>query len=73
MIWFLVVNATFNNISAISWRPAFVAEEAWVTGENHRPSVINWYREEEHGGVEEWILNKVYNFVLFYILIRIMT
>jgi hypothetical protein len=51
---------------------SLVVEEAWVPGENH-PSTSNWYREEEHGGVEEWILNKVYNFVLFYILIRIMT
>jgi hypothetical protein len=25
---FLVLNATFSNISAISWRPALVVEEA---------------------------------------------
>jgi protein gp37 len=31
---FLVFNATFSNISAISWRPVLVVEEA---GENHRP------------------------------------
>jgi hypothetical protein len=29
-----VFNATFSNISAISWRPVLVVEEA---GENHRP------------------------------------
>jgi hypothetical protein len=34
LIWFIVFNATFSNISAISWRPALVVEEA---GENHRP------------------------------------
>ena len=28
--WFLVFNATFNNISAISWRPVLVVEEAGV-------------------------------------------
>jgi hypothetical protein len=31
------VNATFSNISAISWRPVLVLEEAGVPGENHRP------------------------------------
>ena len=40
--WFLVFNATFNNISAISWRPVLVVEEAGVPGENHRPWASNW-------------------------------
>jgi hypothetical protein len=31
-----VFNATFSNISAMSWRPILVVEEAGVTGENHR-------------------------------------
>ena len=35
-------NATFNNISAISWRPVVVVEEAGVPGENHRPWASNW-------------------------------
>jgi hypothetical protein len=30
----MVFNATFNNISAISWRSVLLVEE---TGENHRP------------------------------------
>jgi hypothetical protein len=30
----MVYNATFNNISVISWRPVLLVEE---TGENHRP------------------------------------
>jgi hypothetical protein len=33
-ILFIVFNTTFSNISAISWRPVLVVEEA---GENHRP------------------------------------
>jgi hypothetical protein len=33
----LVFNATFSNISAISWRPVLVVEEAGVLGENNRP------------------------------------
>ena len=40
--WFLVLNATFRNISAISWRPVLVMEEAGVPGENHRPWANNW-------------------------------
>ena len=34
LIWFLVFNATFSNISAISWRPVLVVEEAGVPGKN---------------------------------------
>jgi hypothetical protein len=33
-IWILVFNVTFSNISAISWRPVLVVEEARVPGEN---------------------------------------
>jgi hypothetical protein len=36
------LNATFSNISAISWRPVLVVEEAAVPGENHRPWASNW-------------------------------
>ena len=36
-ILFIVFNATFSNILAISWRPVLVVEEAGVPGENHRP------------------------------------
>jgi hypothetical protein len=32
-IWILVFNATFSNISAISWRPVLVVEEDGVPGE----------------------------------------
>ena len=39
---FWCFNATFNNISAISWRPVLVVEEAGVPGENHRPWASNW-------------------------------
>jgi hypothetical protein len=40
--WFLVFSATFSNISAISWRPVLVVEEAGVPRENHRPWASNW-------------------------------
>jgi hypothetical protein len=39
---FMVFNATFSNISAISWRPVLVVEEAEIPGENHRPCESNW-------------------------------
>jgi hypothetical protein len=42
LIWFIVLNATFNNISAISWWPVLVVEEAGVPGENHQPWANNW-------------------------------
>jgi len=35
-------NATFSNISAISWRPVLVVEEVGVPGEKHRPWESNW-------------------------------
>jgi hypothetical protein len=39
---FLVFDATVSSISAISWRPVLVVEEAGVPGENHRPWATNW-------------------------------
>jgi hypothetical protein len=33
-----VFNATFNNISAISWWSVLLVEETRVPGENHRPA-----------------------------------
>jgi hypothetical protein len=41
-ICFFVFNATFSNISAISWRPVPLVEEAGVHGENYRPWASNW-------------------------------
>ena len=34
MIWFMVFNATFNNISVILWRSVLLVEETRVPGEN---------------------------------------
>jgi hypothetical protein len=33
---FFVLNATFNNISSISWRSVLLLEETGGSGENHR-------------------------------------
>jgi hypothetical protein len=43
---FMVFNATFNNISAISWRSVLAVEEAGVPEENHRPWASNWWLNE---------------------------
>ena len=34
---FMVFNATFNNISVISWRSVLLVEETGVPGETHHP------------------------------------
>ena len=36
--WFKVFNATFNNISVISWQSVLLVEETGVPAENHRPA-----------------------------------
>jgi hypothetical protein len=38
----MVFNATFNNISVISWRSVLLVEETGVPWENHRPAVNHW-------------------------------
>ena len=38
---FWCLNSTFSNISAISWPPVLVVEEAGIPGEN-RPWASNW-------------------------------
>ena len=37
-----VVNATFNNISVISWQSVSLMEETGVPGENHWPATSRW-------------------------------
>jgi len=37
MVWYMVFNANFNNISVISWRSILLMEETGVPLENHRP------------------------------------
>ena len=38
----VVFNATFNNISVISWRSVLLMEETGVLGENHLSVVSHW-------------------------------
>jgi hypothetical protein len=37
-VWFMMFNATFNNISVISWRSVLLVKEIRVPEENHRPA-----------------------------------
>ena len=39
-IWvrIMMFNATFNNVSSMSWRSVLLVEETRVPGENHRPA-----------------------------------
>jgi hypothetical protein len=39
---FMVFNATFNNISVISWQSVLLVQETRVPGENHRPVACHW-------------------------------
>jgi len=38
----MVFNATFNNISVISWRSVLLVEETGLSGENHRSVTSHW-------------------------------
>jgi hypothetical protein len=38
----MVLNATFNNISVISWRSVLLVEETGGPKENHRPVASHW-------------------------------
>ena len=40
--WFMVFNATFNNILVILWQSVLLVEETGVLGENHRPVTSHW-------------------------------
>ena len=42
MVMLMVLNANFNNISAISWRSTLLVKEARIPGENHRPVPSHW-------------------------------
>ena len=37
----MVLNATFKNISVMSWRSALLVEETGVPEENYRPAAIH--------------------------------
>ena len=40
--WVRVFDASFNNISVISWRSVLLVKETGVPTENHRPTTSHW-------------------------------
>jgi len=38
----MMFNATFNNVSVISWWSVLLVEETRVPGENHQPAASHW-------------------------------
>jgi len=40
--WFMVFNATFNNISVISWRSILLVEETGISRENYQSVASHW-------------------------------
>jgi hypothetical protein len=38
----MLFNATFNNISVISWQSVLLVEDTGVPGENHQPATSHW-------------------------------
>jgi hypothetical protein len=67
LIDFIVLNATFNNISAISWRPVLVVEEVGVPGENHRPEASNWKSVHDYDTNDHPYIFIVLLIAIFYI------
>jgi hypothetical protein len=49
----MVFNATFNNISAISWRSVLLVEETGGPGEDHPPAASHW-QTLSHNVVSSW-------------------
>ena len=39
----MMLNATFNNISAIPWQSVLLVEEIGVLGENYQPVASYWH------------------------------
>jgi hypothetical protein len=42
LVWFMVFNATFSNISVISWLSFLLVEETGVSWEIHQPATSHW-------------------------------
>ena len=69
-LWLMVLNATFNNISAISWRSVLLVEETGVPGENHShcPTVKYKNRRKEQNLYAKYIrIVKLHILILVFI------
>jgi hypothetical protein len=61
----MVFNATFNNISAISWGSVILVEETGVPGENPGPVVSHWQTLSHNYISGVFILWSLFFFILF--------
>jgi hypothetical protein len=50
----MVLNATFNNISVISWRSVLLVEETGGPGEDHRPVAYHWQKNHIMLYISPW-------------------
>jgi hypothetical protein len=48
-------NATFNNISVISWQSVLLMEETGVPGENHRLATSHWQTLSHNAVYKNWV------------------
>jgi hypothetical protein len=60
LVWLVVFNASFNNISAILWRLVLLVEETGVPSEKYRPVVTTTI------GMPQIKMNPQYIFIYFY-------
>jgi hypothetical protein len=63
----MVFNATFNNISVISWPSVLLVEETAVLRENHQPTAshgLQWVEIQNNLKNQEWKCNRIWNEVV---------
>jgi hypothetical protein len=48
LVWFMVFNATFNNISVISWQSVLLVEETGESGENQRQVTAHRHEQDSN-------------------------
>ena len=51
VLGFMVFNATFNNISVISWRSALLVKETEIPDQNHRPAASHYIIAQKLSGI----------------------
>ena len=61
LLWFMLLNSTFNNTSVISWWSVILVEETGVPGENHRTVASHWqtlsHNVVSNTPLREWVSN----------------
>jgi hypothetical protein len=57
----MVIYATINNISALSWQSVLLVEEIGIPGENHRPVVSHWQTGNFFIDIVSWTEIRIYS------------